>query len=213
MTSLSEKYRKHLEEERVRILVAKRDLDEYYILNGQLAGKLIPTVEKFDQAKARALTRMQQRLGRSSRDLPSSRLGDRKVLGSTAFRDASVLTALVSSEPSTLLQRRSPISYKFSSDIFLTQLGKSGLLVTTEKAKKLRQPRRVRVYMDGLDEVPQIKRRRQILEMTRKTVQEGSSYQVVITTRDYVRDSCLCWLPKIYLSPFDDDQIRDLVNQ
>jgi NACHT domain len=94
-------------------------------------------------------------------------------------------------------------------ETFLNSLGKSALLAET----KMDQVNRVRLYLDGLDEIPNNNRRQQVINIVRKGVTKNPKYQIILTSRDHVRGTWLNWLPKISLGGFDDAEVRDLVKK
>jgi hypothetical protein len=97
-------------------------------------------------------------------------------------------------------------------ETFLGRLGHSALLSQPEKDIPPENYERIRLYLDGLDEVPNEKRRHELIEVVRGGVEKHSNMQIVLAARDYVYGDWLSWLPRIFLSPFDDDQIRTLVS-
>jgi hypothetical protein len=69
------------------------------------------------------------------------------------------------------------------------------------------------VYLDGLDEVPSAATQRHIVQLAQTAIKFDPTIQVMITARDYVYGSWVTWLPRIYLSGFDDGQVRELVEK
>ena len=72
---------------------------------------------------------------------------------------------------------------------------------------------RIRLYLDGLDEIPYEARRRQLMEILRHGLQSHSHIEAVVTARDYIVTHWLSWMPRITLSEFDDEQIDELVSK
>lgn len=72
---------------------------------------------------------------------------------------------------------------------------------------------RARLYCDGLDEVPTRERRSAIIRILRVGLAEDPRFQVVATTRDYIRGKELDWLPRFHLKGLDLPQLRDLCEQ
>ena len=72
--------------------------------------------------------------------------------------------------------------------------------------------RRIRLYLDGLDEVPAQSVQETIVELARKATAERKDIQVVITARDYVKGDWLSWLPRFRISDLSDPQIQELVS-
>lgn len=96
---------------------------------------------------------------------------------------------------------------------FLGTLGQSALLGATAASKKAIVEGRVRLYLDGLDEIPSSAKRQQILEMARKGTRRRHNFQVIITARDHVFAPYLDWLPRISLGGFEESDIKALVAQ
>lgn len=92
---------------------------------------------------------------------------------------------------------------------FLGRLGKSALLSETSQNLKTK----VRIYLDGLDEVASVERRREIIDLAREGSKDTSSYQIIVTARDYVYGKWLGWLPRVALNGFDDPDIREFVDK
>jgi hypothetical protein len=72
---------------------------------------------------------------------------------------------------------------------------------------------RIRLYLDGLDEVTSMARQREILELVAVGVQRLAFVQVVITARDHVSGPGLRWLPRIRLCQLSDSKIRQLAER
>ncbi len=67
---------------------------------------------------------------------------------------------------------------------------------------------RIRLYLDGLDEVTSQRRQSEILELAAVGVRRLQFLQIVITARDHVRGAGLRWLPRIRLCELSDSKIR-----
>jgi hypothetical protein len=98
------------------------------------------------------------------------------------------------------------------SKAFLGTLGKSALLAGATSGKEASREK-VRLYLDGLDEIPLATRRQEIINLARNTTRRESKYQVIVTSRDYIHEPYLNWLPRIALGGFDDADISALVGQ
>jgi hypothetical protein len=72
---------------------------------------------------------------------------------------------------------------------------------------------KTRVYLDGLDEVPELKDQKHIAQLIRKAIETDTTLQVIVTARDYVYGPWMTWLPRVRLSGFDDVQVRELVTK
>lgn len=95
-------------------------------------------------------------------------------------------------------------------DAFLATAGKSALLA--EGA--LRQATGLRLYLDGLDEVPSASQRKSIIDLIKKgPTSRELKVQILITARDYIVGKELSDIARIELSPLPDEQIEDLISQ
>ena len=72
---------------------------------------------------------------------------------------------------------------------------------------------RVRLYLDGLDEVTSAERQHEILELAEEAVRRLEFVQVILTARDHVTGPGLRWLPRLRLCPLSDQQIRRLTEK
>lgn len=72
---------------------------------------------------------------------------------------------------------------------------------------------RLRLYLDGLDEVPDELRQREIIDLIRSELTTNDRLDVVVTAREHVRGPWLSWMPHVELSELAPPQVRDLVTQ
>ena len=100
------------------------------------------------------------------------------------------------------------IEHKDFREAFLQHAGKSALLPRDSQVRC----DRTRVYLDGLDEVPSQEEQKQIARMSQAATRSDSTLQVIITARDYVYGPWMTWLPRIHLSGFGEEQVRELVS-
>jgi hypothetical protein len=70
---------------------------------------------------------------------------------------------------------------------------------------------RIRLYLDGMDEIPRIERQREITELALQAQVNDPRIEIVITARDYVHGPWLNSMPRIKLNELDDAQINELV--
>ncbi len=85
--------------------------------------------------------------------------------------------------------------------------------IRTDDVKRLVQSavknsRRVRFYLDGLDEVSTISQQERLMKLASRIPSEIIGAQVVVTGRDYVSGHWLRWLPRVQLAELTEDQIR-----
>jgi uncharacterized coiled-coil protein SlyX len=97
-------------------------------------------------------------------------------------------------------------------DSFLKNLGKSALLSDTTAGANGSNIR-VRLYLDGLDEIASHEQRRQVVNLAKIGAAGGIKYQIILTARDYIYAEWLGWLPRITLGGFSDEDINELVNR
>jgi len=72
---------------------------------------------------------------------------------------------------------------------------------------------RIRLYLDGLDEVTSHERQSELLELAEEAAQKWQFLQVIVTARDHVSGAALRWLPRIRLRELDDVKIRLLAER
>lgn len=105
------------------------------------------------------------------------------------------------------IARGQPRSFE---ETFLTNIGQSAL-IPGDSSKATAAGRAVRLYLDGLDEVPLQELRTEILSKVNQGLKKRPNIQVVLTTRDYVVGPWINWLPRFHLSRFNDGQIKELL--
>jgi len=72
---------------------------------------------------------------------------------------------------------------------------------------------RIRLYLDGLDEVTSAERQDQIVRLAEEAVKNWSFIQVILTSRDHVSSPALRWLPRIRLLELSDEKISALAEK
>ena len=75
------------------------------------------------------------------------------------------------------------------------------------------EKRHIRLYLDGLDEVPNKQRQSELMAIIKKGIEQHQSLQVVLTARDHVCGASLAWLARVRLSELDEEQKRDLIER
>lgn len=73
--------------------------------------------------------------------------------------------------------------------------------------------RPVRLYLDGLDEVPDSARQEAILAAARRALDARRDLQVVLTTREHVRIKGLAWFRRFRIADLSDAQVDDLISR
>jgi predicted NACHT family NTPase len=69
---------------------------------------------------------------------------------------------------------------------------------------------RFRLYLDGLDEVPSLKRQKGLLELAMKGKEADPRISIIVTGRDHVMGVHLRRFARVRVREFDDDQIKEL---
>jgi hypothetical protein len=95
---------------------------------------------------------------------------------------------------------------------FLTRAGQSGLLASDSNSADL-ECERVRVYLDGLDELSSAERQKRVGELAHAATRNNPKLEVIITARDYDYGPDLQWIPKLHLADFSEDQSRELITK
>jgi hypothetical protein len=94
-------------------------------------------------------------------------------------------------------------------DSFLQSLGRSALLGQVNQSPNMR----VRLYLDGLDEVASQDRRREIVELAKTKADIGNPYQIILTSRDYISGRWLDWMPRVTLGGLEEGDIQELIDK
>jgi hypothetical protein len=69
----------------------------------------------------------------------------------------------------------------------------------------------LRLYLDGLDEVPSHSRQVEIANVAASGV--SPKVQIIMTARDHVSGPWLSWLRRLEIQPFDDQEVRQLTEK
>jgi hypothetical protein len=91
-------------------------------------------------------------------------------------------------------------------------VGKSALLGDHKRPATL-DAQRFRIYLDGLDEVPGVDRRRDILRSADAAAKAEPNVQLVITSRDYLYDRAALSLPTLRLTELDATRTEQLISR
>nr|AUN35944.1 hypothetical protein [uncultured bacterium] len=86
--------------------------------------------------------------------------------------------------------------------------------VSSDLRTLVKDPKRsthIRLYLDGLDEVPDVTRRAEIMNLARYATEITPRLQVIATARDHVRAAWLDWLPRVVVMPLRREQQERLV--
>lgn len=88
------------------------------------------------------------------------------------------------------------------------------LFIRPEVSSRLKndQSLKVRIYLDGLDEIRSTELRDRILDTTKEACSpQNSRYHCVATARDHVGGYSTSWLSRVNLSPLSEASLRELV--
>ena len=108
--------------------------------------------------------------------------------------------------PLSILARRDAKSYQ---DAFLRTAGRSALFPENLNKSFPAREARIRLYLDGLDEISDSTKRRQIAELARQA--EADGIQIILTSRDYIYMPELQWLMRVVIGLLHEDAQRELV--
>jgi hypothetical protein len=72
---------------------------------------------------------------------------------------------------------------------------------------------RIRLYLDGLDEVTSLDRQKDIVRFAQELSKEMPFLQVILTGRDHVAGPWLKWLPRVRLSPLSKEKSCELATK
>jgi predicted NACHT family NTPase len=112
------------------------------------------------------------------------------------------------------LHRVARIEVNSFEETFLSSLGESALLSAEARQEFLTGDFRLRLYLDGLDEVPDLARRQALMELAREGLHRyPQPLQVIVTSRDHVIGPWLSWLPRVVLDGLEPQEIRSLTRQ
>ena len=109
------------------------------------------------------------------------------------------------------LHRVEPHDNSSLSDLVLRYIRTSTLIDGAEFELGGNNP--VRVYLDGLDEIPNLRWRQKLMELARTAVEKFDNLSVVVTVRDSITEPWFSWLPRVHISGLDDREILELVGK
>lgn len=173
------------------------------IEEGDIAAKIRTTSQELINSKEDVLIAAPAGFGKSS-FCRWNVLNDLKALKEERSDVVPILTSLheVSVEPNA-----TPSSLFFSGASLAEMWSKRR---SSDGSKVLR---RFRLYLDGLDEVPDIKKQATILSLARELKVLEPATHVVLTGRDYVAGGHLDALSRLHVAEMNDSQINELFDQ
>lgn len=95
-------------------------------------------------------------------------------------------------------------------ELFLEQAGHSALLPASS-SEQIEVSQQLRLYLDGLDEIPSPEMRKAIVDLIYEGLTRWPNIQIVLTARDYIVGPWLSWLPKFRLSGFTQAHVEKLL--
>jgi hypothetical protein len=99
------------------------------------------------------------------------------------------------------------------SELFLQTIGKTALLGYVNQDDIKSTQTRIRLYLDGLDEVASPNRRCELIDLVRLNIEGDARYQIILTARDHIYGSWLNWLPRVSLGGFGSNEICEFVDK
>jgi hypothetical protein len=144
------------------------------------------------------------------------------ITGSAGFGKTSFCQHYARDDAKALISKKStvlPVYVKLH-HLASRQLGtfEEELFPTTELRSSINKnsdasPRigKIRLYLDGLDEVPRVERQRELMQLARLGVDSDPRIEVIVTARNYINGPWLNWMPRVSISEMDENQISDLV--
>lgn len=84
--------------------------------------------------------------------------------------------------------------------------------IITRDATKGGTGMRIRIYLDGLDEIPSVERQKEIVELAQRAVASDPRIQIVLTAREHVLAYWLSWIPKVRINKLSPPQVKQLLS-
>jgi hypothetical protein len=72
--------------------------------------------------------------------------------------------------------------------------------------------KRIRLYLDGMDEIPRLERQHAVMDLALAARQADPRIEIVVTGRDYVNGPWLYSLPRVKLSELGPEEMKQLVS-
>jgi hypothetical protein len=98
-------------------------------------------------------------------------------------------------------------------DLLSIAAGRNAFMSEDDRQRVLDSESKVRLYLDGLDEVPSERHKEKIMCLVRHGLKRHPHLGVVVTARDYIAAPWLDWLPRVHLRELTKPQLRDLARQ
>ena len=71
---------------------------------------------------------------------------------------------------------------------------------------------RIRLYLDGLDEIP-FEQQRNVLILAQRGAEKYPNLQIIVTCRDHVIGPWVSWLPRVRIAKLSEPKTRNLIEQ
>jgi hypothetical protein len=84
--------------------------------------------------------------------------------------------------------------------------------VTELVSRAQKSHRRVRLYLDGLDEVSTVEQQEKLMSLAKDLSERYPLIQIIVTGRDYLAGVGLRWMSRIHLAELTDTQVESLID-
>jgi hypothetical protein len=71
----------------------------------------------------------------------------------------------------------------------------------------------IRLYLDGLDEVPSTERQQELVTSARHLLESDKRFSVILTAREHVGGWWLNWMPRVRIREFSEKQSKELISK
>lgn len=155
--------------------------------------------------------------------MPPSDLGSVLITGSAGYGKSSFCFHHAKEDAEKLINKKSKILPVY---VKLHQLASRALgsfeeefyetselrvLATPDNQESAARIKQIRIYLDGMDEIPRIERQKEIMGLAGAAMKTDPRITVVVTARDYINGPWLNFMPRLKLSEFREGQIKKLV--
>jgi hypothetical protein len=71
----------------------------------------------------------------------------------------------------------------------------------------------IRLYLDGLDEVPSAERQQELVTSARELLKSDKRFSMILTAREHVGGWWLNWMPRVRIREFSEEQSKELISK
>jgi hypothetical protein len=107
------------------------------------------------------------------------------------------------------LHQLEPVATSTFEDVFIQREDLRAAIIKDSSSTS----RRVRLYLDGLDEIPDSDRQAALMNVARDAIARRRDLQVIVTGREHVKGPWLSWLPRLRIADLAPGQVMDLVRK